>query len=264
MNLCYRKCGLPAYYVNKNGQFCCSMHPASCPTVKQKIGQGNSSIVQQERQKFKKIQQSNLLCHRGCGQIGTYLNKKGFWCCNKITQKCQVVKDKIGKANSIVLQGRTLSDHHRSQIAKGNTGRIVSEETRKKIKESCIKTKELNPKIPWNKGKTGSQIPWNKGLRKKEPIEILSREDPAYQDFKKYRNRVSVRTRKNYELFKEEINPNNFPLGKCGVPGAYQIDHIISVRLGFEKMMSIEEISAKENLQVLPWRENVQKYDGKK
>jgi len=103
----------------------------------------------------------------------------------------------------------------------------------------------------------------NKGKKKQESLEIISRDDPVYSNFRKYRNRVAVRTRKTYELFKNEINPNNHPLGKCGIDGAYQLDHIITVRLGFEQGLLIEDISAKDNLQVIPWLENVKKYDGK-
>ena len=108
------------------------------------------------------------------------------------------------------------------------------------------------------------QIPWNKGLKKQESLEILSRDDEAYSNFQKYRNRIAVRTKKTYMEFKEDINPENLMLGKCGIPGAYQIDHIISVRVGFEQNISIEYMSSRENLQILPWLENIKKYDGKR
>jgi len=43
-----------------------------------------------------------------------------------------------------------------------------------------------------------------------------------------------------------------FPLGKAGVPGAYQVDHIVSDRRGFDQCIAIEEIASKSNLQVIP------------
>lgn len=212
-----------------------------------------------------------MLCHRGCGLKSTYLNYKGLPCCNKSHNVCPVVAEKKsnaqkGKAKpsvSIALTGRKLNEQHKKNIGKSHTGKITSLETIEKIRKSNIQTKQNQLIIPWNKGITGVQVAWNKGLKKQEPIEVLLRNDPIYSDFKKYRNRVAVRTKKIYEEFKEEINPTNLPIGKCGIDGAYQIDHIISVREGFEKGLSVESISSKENLQMLPWLENIQKYDGK-
>lgn len=152
---------------------------------------------------------------------------------------------------------------HKENIANGHKGNIVSAETIEKIRQGNIKSHKEHPRVPWNKGKPGTQVAWNKGLRKKESLEIISRDSEEYSIFSKYRNRVAVRTRKTYEQCKDEINPNNLPIGKCGVAGAYQVDHIITVRQGFEAGMLIETISAKENLQMLPWLENVLKYDGK-
>ena len=202
-----------------------------------------------------------MLCHRGCGLKATYTNYKKLPCCYKHQSKCPAVKSKIGAKNSLALQGKKLTEEHKAKISSGlkKSARVYSEhtiETKQKI------SKSKKGSIPWNKGLTGVQSAWNKGLKKQEPLEILSREDEAYRDFKKYRNRVSVRTRKTYEIFKEEINPNNYVLGKAGVVGAYQIDHIVSVREGFEKNIPIETISSKDNLQIIPWLENVKKYDG--
>jgi hypothetical protein len=206
-----------------------------------------------------------MLCHRGCGLEEQYRNKKGLPCCSKVTQHCQTVKDKIGAKNKVSLTGRKLSEAHRNKISKGLIDRNYSHspESIEKIKKGNIVTKSTQDIVPWNKNKKGLQVAWNKGLRKQESFEIISRTDPVYADFRKYRNRIAVRTKKTYMIFKEEINPYNLPLGKCGIDGAHQIDHILTVRQGFEQGVSIEEMSAKENLQVIPWLDNVKKYDGK-
>lgn len=202
-------------------------------------------------------------CHR-CGLPATYyVESRDKWSCDKIAQKCPAVKSKIGKSNSVALSGKTLTDEHKANIGKGGLGRVQSEETIEKIKQSNKEHWAENSRIPWNKDKKGLQTAWNKGHKKVESLEILSRDDPAYSNFRKYRNRVAVRTKKNYDLYKNEINPLNLPLGKCGIDGAYQIDHKISVRIGFEQGMLIEDISSKENLQMLSWLDNVKKYDGK-
>jgi len=202
-------------------------------------------------------------CYR-CGLPATYyIENKKEWACDKIPQKCPSVKSKIGKSNSIALKGRTATETQKEALARSRVGRVVPQDVRDRISKSNIETKNKMDIIPWNKGKKGLQVAWNKGLKKQESAEVLSRTDPAYSDFRKYRNRVAVRTRKTYELFKEEINPQNLPLGKCGIDGAYQIDHIITVRMGFEQGLLIEDISSKENLRIIPWLENIKKYDGK-
>lgn len=216
-----------------------------------------------------------MLCYRGCGREVVYYTNKGLGCCDPHPSNCPAVAEKKRNAQkgkpkpsvSRALKGRKFDDARRSKQAdvikkQWDEGKRGSEESRKKSSESNKKSWQDNPRTPWNKGLTGAQVPWNKGFRKTEPMEILSREDPAYRDFKKYRHRVGSRTKKVYNQFKDELNPNNHPIGRSGVDGAYQVDHIVSVREGFERGISIEDMSAKENLQVIPWLENIKKYGG--
>jgi hypothetical protein len=235
-----------------------------------------------------------MLCNRGCGKEATHFSKnKNEWVCHKVPAKCNIIADKIGatrkqifqddpfrhngwgrvmsnetkrkigEKTSAALLGRKMPEHVKIKIAEANIGRICSDNTKEKIRQSNLEYWAENKRVPWNKNKKGSQVAWNKGLKKIESPEILSRDDPVYSDFKKYRHRVGTHTAYSYRLFKEEINPQNLPRGKCGIDGAYQLDHIITVRQGFEQGISIEEISSKENLRVISWLENVKKYDGK-
>jgi hypothetical protein len=222
-----------------------------------------------------------MYCRYGCGKKGIHqLQKSGLWSCSTNPMKCSVNAKKMVTSRRIT--GYEHTESTKGKISKSHIGLKQSLETRlkrsqklkgrkrpiqiiKKITESNHKywLKHKRP-APWNKGKKGFQIPWNKGLRKQEPIAILERNDPIYSNFRKYRNRVAVRTKKNYEANKEKINPNNLKLGKAGIKGAHHVDHIISVRKGFEKAVSVEEISKPENLQILTWLDNIKKYDGKK
>jgi hypothetical protein len=207
-----------------------------------------------------------MLCHRGCGLAATYTNFKGLGCCSKITQHCPVVKQKIGSKNSISLKGRKASPEQLAGLARGRNGRTLSEETVEKIRQSNIKTKSEQTIVPWNKGlslndpRVASYANKQRGQERASRIKIISSDDPIYQDFKKYRNRIATRTKNTYNEFKNEINPNNFPLGKAGVHGAHHIDHIMSVREAFSYSIPIEMISSKENLRVIPWQENNSKY----
>ena len=235
-----------------------------------------------------------LLCQYGCRNPGIFEFKNGTRCCSKRFDGCPAIikkrvetrksrnwrhsaesKRKIGDKS----RGRTLTDEWKQKISASEKGKPrgpKSEESKQKQSNS------MKGKTPWNKGltqedprvanyaskqknvsKNVGQVPWNKGLKKEEPLEILKRDDPIYSDFKKYRNRVAVRTKKNYLLYESLINPNNLKIGKAGIDGAHHIDHILSVRQGFEQGISVEEISSPQNLQVIPWLDNIRKYDGK-
>lgn len=78
-------------------------------------------------------------------------------------------------------------------------------------------------------------------------------------EYQKYNRRVRFLTEKTYVKYQKELNPNNYPRTLCGVDGGYQLDHIISVRECFDKGISAEWCSSKENLQMIMWEENLLK-----
>ena len=78
-------------------------------------------------------------------------------------------------------------------------------------------------------------------------------------EYKRYSGRVHRLTKKIYESHKSEINPNNYPRGLAGREGVYHLDHIISIRYGFDNNIPPEEIAKLENLQMLPWKDNISK-----
>ena len=67
---------------------------------------------------------------------------------------------------------------------------------------------------------------------------------------------MSEQTYKENELL---LNPNGYKRTKCGIDGGYQLDHKIGVRKSFDKGVLPEEVSKLENLQILPWKENLLK-----
>jgi len=203
-----------------------------------------------------------ILCGLGCGLVATFQNKGGNWRCASHHSKCPIVRAKIGAKNSIANTGKIMPEEQKQKISAKLAGTKRPEEVKRKIRESGKAYWVGVDRTPWNKGTKGAQVAWNKGLRKRTVLPVIPGDDPIYSDMKKYRNRIAVRTGKTYREFKHEINPMNHPLGKCGVDGAYQIDHIVPVREGFEKRIPVETIAAKENLQVIPWLDNIRKYDG--
>jgi hypothetical protein len=45
----------------------------------------------------------------------------------------------------------------------------------------------------------------------------------------------------------------------CGIEGGHQLDHILTVREGFNKNLSEEFLSRKENLRIITWEENLKR-----
>ena len=73
--------------------------------------------------------------------------------------------------------------------------------------------------------------------------------------YKKYHREVMHITRK------QDISnlPNLNLRGLAGTEGAYQLDHIISIKEGFDKNISPNIIGHINNLQFIPWEENLKK-----
>lgn len=77
-----------------------------------------------------------------------------------------------------------------------------------------------------------------------------------------YAGKVHRLTKKTYALYENEINPNRYTRAVAGTLNAYHLDHKISIRYGFDNKIAPSELAKKENLQVIPWVDNVRK--GKK
>lgn len=78
-------------------------------------------------------------------------------------------------------------------------------------------------------------------------------------EYKKYYGRVYRLSEKVYNDNIDTINPNMYTRGLCGVDGAYQLDHIVPVRFGFDHDIPPEIIADVNNLQLITWKENLLK-----
>ncbi len=87
----------------------------------------------------------------------------------------------------------------------------------------------------------------------------LSRRKPNTKEYVRYRNKVHRLTKTVYQQFKEEINPNDYKRTVAGVSGGYHLDHKMSIKHGFLNNIKPEQLAVKENLQMLPWRDNISK-----
>ena len=79
--------------------------------------------------------------------------------------------------------------------------------------------------------------------------------DEEIKEIEKYKKQIRSLTAKNYRLYKDIINPNNLKISK----NDHHIDHKFSIYEGFKNNVDTKIISAKENLQVIPSKENLSK-----
>lgn len=82
--------------------------------------------------------------------------------------------------------------------------------------------------------------------------------NPNKSKQKEYYSKVRSFTLAN---FKKEIDklPNKNLSGKCGVEGAYQLDHKVSIKFGFDNNIPYEIIGHICNLEMIPWEKNRRK-----
>lgn len=84
--------------------------------------------------------------------------------------------------------------------------------------------------------------------------------NPNKPEFLTYASKVRFITEATYISHKNTINPLNKPRTLCGVLGGWQLDHIISIKKGFIDGIDPKIISSLDNLQMLPWEHNRQKW----
>ena len=182
------------------------------------------------------------LCEFGCGKPAIHTQKNGKKICSTWASKCPSLKKKNGD---------------------GNRGRICT--WGDKLSESNKETKSKQIIVPWNKGITKDQHPGmmavaiaQKKLAVAQMEKIIPSDDPVYSNFRKYRNRIVTRSNLTYRLNESLLNPVGYKIGKFG-KDIYHLDHIYPVSEGFKYNVPIEVMSSVENLQLLPYAENVSK-----
>lgn len=76
-------------------------------------------------------------------------------------------------------------------------------------------------------------------------------------EFTRFKNKVHRLTQKTYLANIKILNPLGLVRGLAGTNDVYHLDHIISVRKGYDIGMTAEDLSKLENLRMLPWKENI-------
>ena len=92
--------------------------------------------------------------------------------------------------------------------------------------------------------------------RASEAQQLLLEEEMEYADT------VRRFSRANLRRYPEILNPHGHKLGRSGVAGAYQLDHIVPVSVCWEHRVPEENASSLRNLQVVPWFVNLSRGSG--
>ncbi len=82
------------------------------------------------------------------------------------------------------------------------------------------------------------------------------------QEEMQYADTVRRLSRANLRRYPAIVNPHGRKLGRSGVAGAYQLDHIVPVSVCWQYRVPEENASSLRNLQVVPWFVNLSRGSG--
>lgn len=168
----------------------------------------------------------------------------------------------------------------KGQTKKTNSSLRLNAERGSKTKKEKFANKEL---VPWNKGLTAKTneivrliAEKHKGFKHSEETKNIislhskkrwksglydNQKSPNQKAFKRYQNKVHRLTKKVQHLVEGYDKSKQ---GRMGESGAYQIDHIIDIKWGFDNNIPAELIAHLSNLQFISWEDNNKKaYYGK-
>jgi hypothetical protein len=243
--LCQHGCGQPATYTTKgslkSGPFNgapvsqCSKSHNACPAIKQKkidtsINNYGTAYPWQTEDIKQKRNQTNLDKY---GHISSIMNPEIQ------AKRKATMMDRYG------VEEPTLNEEIRLRAAAG-------------VKQSYINDPELaNKQIQIRKDKYGEDYAGPVAKRRATQIANGRWVDPAKRtEWAQYKFRVKYLTAKAYKKFKSIINPDDLPIGLC----EYQVDHIYSIRHGFENNVDPAIIANIANLRLLWHTENKSKH----
>jgi len=188
-------------------------------------------------------------------------------------QKIDLRCDKCG-SSYIQKLDRLMSRHIRFELCGNCLSKMASEKMKITVRteKSRLNKSKIMKKFHASEEGIASKkeaiIKWRKWLETKEGKKHLltvgdrlphfygeehHNWNPDKDEFSKYKYTVQSLTNKNDLSILENFDKNR---GLCGVDGAYQLDHIMSIKYGFDNNIDPELISSIENLQFIPWKEN--------
>lgn len=245
MILCQHGCGQPATHTTKSslgsGPFKgapvhqCSKSSNSCPAVKAKkvtssLEKYGTAYPWQTKKIIEKRNQTNLAKY---GHVSSIMNPE-------------------------IQAKRRATMIERYGVEEPTQNEKIRIKSAASIKQSYVKDPTLSARQTKRKrekyGEDLAEI-----VKKSRATQIANGRwvDPSLKtEWAQYKFRVKYLTAKIYKKHKNIINPDNLPIGRC----AYQIDHIYSIREGFENKVDPELVAHIKNLRLLWHLENKKKH----
>jgi hypothetical protein len=239
-HLCQHGCGQPAIHTTKGSlkggpvHQCAKSHN-SCPAIKEKkiaasVEKYGTAYPWQTKEIIEKRKESNL-------------EKYGSVC--SLNNEAVSAKRKATMLERYGVEQPTLNKEISKKVSAG-------------VLQSYINDPGLKAKQSANK-KTMYGDGLESIIQKNREIQIANGRwvDPALKtEWQQYKFTVKKLTSKTYKEFKHLINPSDLPLGVC----EYQLDHIYSIRAGFENKVPAEWLAHTANLRMLWHAENKSKH----
>lgn len=88
--------------------------------------------------------------------------------------------------------------------------------------------------------------------------------NPDKRVFEAYAYKVRRLSEETYRQYRDLINPDSKPRTLCGIDGGFQLDHIIPIKVAFERGLQPEDCATLQNLQIVPWEVNRRKGFGQR
>lgn len=196
-------------------------------------------------------------CSQNCTATAGGLAMNGYKYSDKKRKNLYSNRMNYRKGKSLEeIFGIDKANNIRQKSREANLGKTISKEIREKISKT-----EKGREITWGDKISNA----NKGRDVKPEWErkrLESRLGMLYEDylklkpeFDKYKSKVWSITKKQPLHLLENIDKRAL----AGTKGGFQLDHIISIKDGFNKKISVDLIGHISNLRVITWEENLKK-----
>ena len=219
------------------------------------------NICQREFDSYKGFQNHNSRTHKING-VQTFINV--YY--NGIHPVC-----KCGCNEELNYQNGKFGEYIRGHVSRVNGGFYTekginkSNDTRRQqYKEGTRKQWNANKQMT-DEWKSKHQPGWERrGETWKSALREARVKQLGYESWQHWYDTLSERKRYYYDVWKlTEANAHLIPdydpekRGLAGQEGAYQIDHIIPISVGYTNKMTPDEIAHPNNLRFIAWQENL-------
>lgn len=245
MILCQHRCGQPAIHKTKgslgSGPFKgapvhqCAKSANSCPAVKQRkidssIKKYGTAYPWQTSDIIERRNQTNLAKY---GHVSSVMNP-----------------EIQAKRKATMLERYGVEEPTQNQEIRVKAAKAVKQSY---VNDPTLSARQLKSK----RNKYGEDL--TEIVKKSRATQIANGRwvDPSLKtEWAQYKFKVKYLTAKAYKKCKHLINPDNLPIGRC----EYQVDHIYSIREGFENKVDPGIVAHINNLRLLWHTDNKSKH----